>query len=57
MQGGFGKGQGPAFSDFIAAKTRDFGAKRPGKRLLPEVPQKPSFPAIRSFEETPWTNR
>jgi len=56
MQGGFGKGQGPAFPDFIAAKTRDFGAKRLAKRLLPEVPQRPSFPANERFEETPWTS-
>jgi len=56
MQGGFGKGQGPAFPDFIAAKTRYFGAKRLAKRLLPEVPQRPSFPANERFEETPWTS-
>jgi len=44
------------FADFIAAKTRHFGAKRLIKPLLPEVPQKPSFPANRSSEETPWTS-
>jgi len=56
MQGGFGKGYRPAFPDFIAAKTRHFGAKPLIKPLLPEVPQKPSFPANGSFEETPWTS-
>jgi len=56
MQGGFGKGHRPAFPDFVAVKTRYLGAKRLAKRLLPEVPQKPSFPANEISEETPWTS-
>jgi hypothetical protein len=49
MQGGFGKGHRLAFADFVAVKTPHFGAKRLAKRLLPEVPQKPSFPANESL--------
>jgi hypothetical protein len=56
MQGGFGKGHGPAFEDFVAAKTGHLGANQLAKPLLPEVPRKPSFPANRSPKETPWTN-
>jgi hypothetical protein len=56
MQGGFGKGYRPAFPDFVAVKTPHFGAKPLARRLLPEVPQKPSFPANENLEETPWTS-
>jgi hypothetical protein len=49
MQRGFGKGHRPAFADFVAVKTRYLARKPLAKPLLPEVPQKPSFPANESL--------